>query len=161
MTHSSPRLCALRSLLLSLVAFCLAFSNPASAEDKRTANLTAADDVRVAATKAADREKLTEIFSDDLRYAHSSGTVDTKQSYIESLTSGRTKYLAIDYEERAFTFPAPKVALMTGRAHVKVANATGDVDMVLSFLSVWREENGKWRFLAWQSCKLPSPTAAK
>jgi len=149
----------MRSLLLTLVAFCFAVSNPASAEDKRTANLPAADDARVAATKSADREKLAEIFSDELRYAHSSGTVDTKQSYIESLTSGRTKYLTLDYAERAFTFPAPGVALMTGRAHVKVANATGEVDMQLSFLAVWREENGKWRFLAWQSCKLPAPVA--
>jgi hypothetical protein len=150
----------MRSFLLTLVAFCLAFSPCVRAEDARTAALTVADDARVAATKSADHEKLTAIFSDDLRYAHSSGTVDTKQSYIESLTSGRTKYLTLDYEERAFTFPAPGIALMTGRAHVKVANASGEVDMVLSFLAVWREENGKWRFLAWQSCKLPAPTAA-
>ena len=151
----------MRSLLLSLVAFCLAFSNPASAEDKRSAALATADTERVAAMKSADREKLAAILSDDLRYAHSSGTVDTKQSFIESLTSGRTKYVALDYEERAFTFPAPGIALMTGRAHVKVANATGEVDMLLSFLSVWREENGHWRFLAWQSCKLPAPAASK
>ena len=146
----------MRSLLLALIAFCLAFSPSIRAEDARAAVLATADDARVAATKSADREKLAAIFSDELRYAHSSGTVDTKQSYIESLTSGRTKYLTIDYEERAFTFPAPGIALMTGRAHVKVKNATGEVDMMLSFLSVWREENGRWRFLAWQSCKLPA-----
>ena len=29
------------------------------------------------------------------------------------------------------------------------------MDAVLSFLAVWREEKGQWRFLAWQSCKLP------
>jgi len=147
----------MRSLLLSLVAFCLAFSNSASAEDKCSANLAAADTERVAAMKSADREKLAVILSDDLRYAHSSGTVDTKQSFIESLTTGRTKYVALDYEERAFTSPAPGMAMMTGRAHVKVANATGEVDMLLGFLGVWREENGRWRFLAWQSCKLPVP----
>ena len=151
----------MRSLLLSLVAFCLAFSNPASAEDARAATLAAADTARVAAMKSADREKLAAILSDDLRYAHSSGTVDTKQLFIESLTTGRTKYVGLDYEERSFTFPAPGVALMTGRAHVKVTNATGEVDMVLGFLGVWREENGHWRFLAWQSCKLPAPAAAK
>ena len=54
-----------------------------------------------------------------------------------------------------------KAAIRFLRAHVKIANATGEVDMLLSFLSVWREENGKWRFLAWQSCKLPAPAAAK
>lgn len=150
----------MRSLLLSLVAFCIAFSNPVSAEDKRAATLAAADTARVAAMKSADREKLAAILSGDLRYAHSSGTVDTKQSFIESLTAGRTKYVALDYEERAFTFPAPGMALMSGRAHVKVTNATGEVDMLLGFLGVWREENGHWRFLAWQSCKLTPPAAA-
>ena len=151
----------MRSLLLSIVVLCLSCVPCIRAEDARTAALTAADDARVAAMKSADREKLAALLSDDLRYAHSSGTVDTKQSYIESLTSGRTKYLTLDYEERAFTFPTPKIALMTGRAHVKVANATGEVDMQLSFLSVWREEDSKWRFLAWQSCKLPAPAAAR
>lgn len=151
----------MRPLLLTLVAFCLAFSPCIRAADARTAALTTADDARVTATKAADREKLAEILSDDLRYAHSSGTVDTKQSYIEALTSGRTKYLTLDYEERAFTFPAPGVALMTGRAHVKVVGAAGEADMLLSFLSVWREENGHWRFLAWQSCKLPAAAAVQ
>ncbi len=150
----------MRSLLLSLVAFCCAFSNPLSAEDTRAAALTAADSERVAAMKTADREKLTGILSEDLRYAHSSGIVDTKQSFIESLTTGRTKYVALDYEERAFTFPASGVALMTGRARVRVANASGENDMLLGFLGVWREENGHWRFLAWQSCKLTPPAAA-
>ena len=158
-TMNSQSVLSLRSFLYAIAAFCFASIPSLRADDVRTARLTADDDARVAAMKAADREKLTAIFSADLRYAHSSGTVDTKQSYIESLTSGRTKYLTLDYEERAFTFPAPGIALMTGRAHVKVANATGEVDMQLSFLSVWREENGKWRFLAWQSCKLPAPAA--
>ena len=151
----------MRSLLFAIIALCFACVPCVRADRLPNCALEAADTVRVAAMKSADREKLAAILSDDLRYAHSSGTVDTKQSFIESLTTGRTKYLAIDYEERAFTFPAPGIALMTGRAHVRVANATGEVDMQLSFLSVWREENGKWRFLAWQSCKLPAPAVAQ
>ena len=149
------------SLLLSIVALCLVCVPCGRAQDPQTVRIVAADMERVAAIKSADREKLEAILSDDLRYAHSSGTVDTKQSFIESLSTGRTKYLGLDYEERTFTFPAPGIALMTGRAHVKVANATGEADMMLSFLSVWREENGKWRFLAWQSCKLPAPAVAQ
>jgi hypothetical protein len=47
---------------------------------------------------------------------------------------------------------------MSGRAHVKAVTANGEMDGVLSFLAVWREENGHWRFLAWQSCKLPPVT---
>lgn len=115
----------------------------------------AADEARVAAMQSGNREKLDAIFSDELRYAHSNGIVDTKKSFIEILAAGKTKYLGYDYEEQNFTFPAPGIALMTGRAHVK-ADAGGTImDGVLSFLAVWREEKGHWRFLAWQSCKLP------
>jgi len=103
---------------------------------------------------------LAAIFSDDLHYAHASGAVDTKASLTAALTSGRTKYLHLDYEERKFTFPSPAIALMTGRVHAQVGNATGGMDGILGFLAVWRQENGQWRFLAWQSCKIPPPPAA-
>ena len=128
-----------------------------AADDPRDAALAAADDERTAAFSAADKDKLAAILSDDLRYAHSSGAVDTKASLTEMLTSGKTKYKSFEYESRAFTFPAPTVALMSGRVKIKLAAAAGDIELYASFLAVWREENGKWRFMAWQSCKLPVP----
>ncbi len=132
-----------------------------AADDSQLAALTKADDARVAAMKTADREKLTAIFSDDLRYAHSSGTVDAKTSFIDVLATGKTKYVGIDYLDRQFTFPAPNIALMTGQARVQAITASGQMDSVLAFLAVWREEKGQWRFLAWQSCKLPPVAPAK
>jgi hypothetical protein len=128
-----------------------------AADDALLEKLRTADDERVAAIIAGDRARLTAIFSDDLRYAHSTGAVDDKASYTETLVSGRTKYTELKYEERNFTFPAPGIALMTGRTHINVTSASGLTDAVLSFLAVWREEKGQWRFLAWQSCKLPAP----
>jgi len=126
------------------------------ADESPVAALQAADDARVAATKAADAAQLEAIISEELHYAHSNGVVDTKDSFIELVTSGKTKYVAVDYEERKFTFPAPQIALMTGRARIVVQTANGGMDSVLNFLAVWRQEaDGKWRFLAWQSCRLP------
>ena len=119
------------------------------------AALQAADTARVAAMRAGDRAALSHVFSDDLRYAHSNGIVDSKASFIDVLTAGKTKYLGFDYEERNFTFPVPGIALMTGRARIKVESNSGQMDNVISFLAVWREEQGQWRFLAWQSCRLP------
>ena len=83
-------------------------------------------------------------------------TIDMITSFIDVLTSGRTKYLGIDYTKREFAFPAPGIALMTGRARIQAQSATGTMDNQLSFLAVWRLENGRWRFLAWQSCRLPA-----
>ncbi len=151
----------MNSKLLGLILLFTASLVPSpAAEDPRLAAVRAADDERAAATIAADKARLGAIFSDELRYSHSTGAVDTKASYSDTLVSGRTKYLLIDYQERNFTFPAPGIALMTGRAHIKSSSATATNDNILGFLAVWREEKGHWRFLAWQSCKIPPPTSA-
>ena len=126
-----------------------------AAENPQLAAVQTADKARVAAMQSGDRAKLEDIFSDELRYAHSNGIVDTKTSFIDILSAGKTKYVGYDYEEQNFTFPAPGIALMTGRAHVKAESEGKSMDAVLSFLAVWREEQGRWRFLAWQSCRLP------
>lgn len=132
----------------------LVLTTLSAAGDTRLDALQAADDARVAAVKAADSSALGNVLSDELHYGHSSGPVDTKASFIDSLVSGRVNYVAYDHEERNFTFPAPGIALMSGRARVKVVTATGGMDSLVGYLAVWREENGKWRFLAWQSCRI-------
>jgi hypothetical protein len=119
-------------------------------------SLKAADKARVDAMQSGNRAQLDRIFCDELSYAHSNGVVDSKASFIEILSTGKTKYLAYDYEERHFSFPAPGVALMRGRARIKAEAGGTLMDNVLSFLAVWREEQGQWRFLAWQSCRLPT-----
>ena len=85
--------------------------------------------------------------------------LDSKGAFIDLISSGKTKYLAYEYVDRKFTFPAPGIALMTGKARVKAETATGQMDSTLSFLAVWREEGGKWKFLAWQSARLQAPAA--
>lgn len=139
-----------------LATLSLLFAFQVHAEDHPSlAAVQAADKARIAAMQSGDREKLDAIFSVDLRYAHSNGIVDTKTSFIDILRAGKTKYVGFDYEEQNFTFPAPGIALMTGHAHIKAESDGKVMDAVLSFLAVWREEKGQWRFLAWQSCKLP------
>lgn len=119
--------------------------------------LRAADDERVAATLDADPARLDSIYSDELHYAHSSGTIDTKASFVESLTSGRSDYLSVDYVQRNFIPIGPGIALMQGRALIRVSSPEGPRVLDLNYLAVWREESGRWRFLAWQSSRNPAP----
>lgn len=144
-------------LFLTLI---LAIATLQAADNPTLAALRAADDERVSATLAGDRVRLLDIFSDDLRYAHSTGVVDTKSTLIDTISSGRLNYESIRYEERSFEVLVPGIAIMTGRAHVQVVTADGPIDTMLSFLAVWHEEKGKWRFRAWQSCKIPAQASA-
>lgn len=128
-----------------------------AADDPVIAAVRAADDARIAATKAADRAALDAAYSDDLHYAHSSGKVDRKASQIEGIVNGPNLYEAIEYPERTFVPAAPGIVLMKGRAlfHMKAKRDGSRLVNDLNYLAVWRNENGRWRFLAWQSCKNP------
>lgn len=120
----------------------------------------AADDARIAAMLAADATALGPLLSADLRYAHSNGTVDTQATFLDLIGSRRTRYIAYDLRERDVTFPVPGMALETGRADLEVETAEGRRTMTLAFLAAWRWERGAWRFLAWQSARLPPPDSA-
>ena len=151
----------MKSVLLHLFSILMLTLAPLRAADEpRLTALRAADDKRVGAVKAGDREGLAAILSDDLHYAHANGIVDTKASFIDALATGRLKYVEWKYQERNFSFPSADIALMTGRTRIKVAKAGTSAEVVLSFLGVWREEKGRWRFIAWQSGRVPEPSAA-
>ena len=138
--------------LLLAILFTLTCS---AAEHPELARVTAADDARVAAMLAPTREKLATLLSPELRYAHSNGQVDTKDTLIASLTDGSATYSKYAYQERTFTFPSPGIALMAGRFDVKAVVKGNAAESTIGYLAVWRLEKGEWKFLAWQSCKIP------
>lgn len=150
-----------RSLAL-LFVLCSAVLLRASDADVIAA-VRAADDERVVAIMAADVPRLNAIFSDELHYTHSNGKHDTKESYIASLVSRQTVYTGYDYQERVFRPVSPDIVLMAARVLIKAGNATTQNLNDLNVLAVWRNEGGKWRFIAWQSSKIPpaTPPAAK
>jgi hypothetical protein len=149
----------MKMLLPLLLACLLPFA--AAAEDPKVAALTAVDDARVAAMLKPSKATLDTVLSDDLRYAHSNGKVDTKASLTGSLLGGEAKYVSYKYSERSFKFPAPDVALMAGRLEVQAVVDGVSMTTGISYLAVWRLEQGHWKFLAWQSCKIPPATPAK
>lgn len=124
------------------------------------AAVRAADDERVAATIAADATRLGAIYSDGLRYAHSNGKIDTKASQIQGITTGGNTYEQFEYKERAFVPAGPGVVLMQGRVVIHMRNRAGHSAIDLNYLAVWREEQGRWRFFAWQSCRNAPPEEA-
>jgi len=149
----------MKTLLPLLLALLLPFA--AAAEDPKVAALTTVDDARVAAMLKPSKATLDTVLSDDLRYAHSNGKVDTKASLTGSLLGGEAKYVSYKYSERSFKFPAPDVAVMAGRLEVQAVVDGVSMTTGISYLAVWRLEKSQWKFLAWQSCKIPPATPAK
>ncbi len=152
-----------KSLLRLLALLVFTASALHAAEDKTIAGARAADDARVAATKAADTTRLAAIYSDGLHYAHSNGKVDNKATQLDGIAKSLQVYESIEYKERTFVPAGPGIVLMKGRAVFTMRPKDGSPKIIndLNYLAVWREEAGKWRFLAWQSCKNPPADATK
>ena len=151
----------MKNLLRLLPLLALFATTLGAAEDKLIAAVRAADDERIAATMAADRARLDAIYSDALHYAHSSGKVDTKASQIQGITTGGNKYERFEHKERTFIPAGPGIVLMKGRVLMAMSSSNGKLVNDLNYLAVWREEQGKWRFLAWQSCKNVPPAETR
>jgi len=130
-----------------------------AADSAEVAAVRTADDERVAAILAADAARLDAIFSDDLSYTHSNGQHDTKASYMDTLVTHKTVYRTYNYQTRDFRLVSPEIALMTARVFITSANNGNEVALDLSILAVFRKEAGRWRFLAWQSARMPAPAA--
>jgi ketosteroid isomerase-like protein len=107
-----------------------------------------------------DFAALERLLADDLVYTHSSGNVDTKAAYIDSLRSGKSKYLRITPEDLKVRTLGDLV-LIHGRGQfvleTMVNGQKGENPLHLSFLDVWQKKNGKWQMIAWQSTRILPP----
>lgn len=153
----------MKILLRLLPLLALLVTAVRAADAKMLAALRAADDERVAATLAGDRARLAASYSDELHYAHSNGQVDNKASQIEGVATSAASYDRFEYKDRTFVPIGPGIVLMKGRVIVHMTNKQSGQKIAndLNYLAVWREEKGRWRFLAWQSCKNPEQPAKK
>ena len=103
----------MRPFFLLLVLFAITASI-SSADEALTSTLIAADDKRIAAMQNPVEATLATTFSDDLRYTHSNGIVDTKATFLDILVSGKTKYLGYDHIENDNECKAPCVICQQG-----------------------------------------------
>ena len=123
-------------------------------EDAREAVLRAAEQSRFAAQVAADAGALGKLLDDGLEYVHSNGELDSKQSFIDSLTSGKRDYVStVATIETVRIFG--DVAVIRGKAKVTVADNGQSKDLHIGYTDVWLWKNDQWRMTAWRSARLP------
>jgi hypothetical protein len=101
-----------------------------------------------------DKAVLDKLTAEELSYGHSTGAVQSKQEFIEALTSGKSDFVSIDLTEQTV-----KIAGNAAIVRHILSGATNDGGkpgvVKLSVLMVWQERNGEWKLLARQAVKIP------
>jgi len=143
------------TLRILLVAAAMAASGASpGADDARTPGLRAAEIKRFEANVNADAKTLGQLLDDGLEYVHSNGELDSKQSFIESLTSGRRDYAKSEAEIESIRILGD-VAIIRGKAKVTVIDAGTSRDLHIGYTDVWVWKDGRWQMTAWRSARLP------
>jgi len=109
---------------------------------------------RWALTAGGDLDELEAMLTDDMNYTHSSTAVDTKAQFLDSLRSGRVRYISIEPEERTVRVYGD-TAVVQGVAHLLVKVPDRDIDVRLRFTEMYVKQDGQWKMALWHSTKVP------
>lgn len=101
----------------------------------------------------SDTATLEKLLADDLVYAHATGIIDTKKSYIAKIKERRQVYKSFEqhnpvvniYKDAAVTF-----------SHVRVTgtNQAGAFDDKIMLIHFWVKQNNAWRLAGHQTTKI-------
>ena len=116
--------------------------------------ILALEDKRYAAMIGGDWKTVQGLAHDQLLYTHSSAITDTKTTWLESMTSGKTKYKSASFTDRKVRMIGD-AALITGGAAIEAEINGQPRSLRLKFLNVWTKTSEGWKFVAWQSTSQP------
>ena len=120
-----------------------------------TSQINDLEDRRYAAMVDADLDALDELLSDDVMYAHSDATVDSKASYLELLRNGTLVYHSLEHTTEAVVSRPGVVVVggtMSGSIHMNGVAKTLNSRVA----AVWVAEGDRWRLLAFQPTRVPA-----
>jgi ketosteroid isomerase-like protein len=97
---------------------------------------------------------LDKVLSPDLVYTHSTGVIDTKDSYIGAQKKGDRRYDAVTpLETKAKQYG--DTGVVTGKLRMQGKTSAGPFDDTVLLTHVWIKQGGVWRLVAHQTTKLP------
>jgi len=99
-----------------------------------------------------DGPNLQKLVSDDLSYGHSSGKIEDKVSFVESLTSGKSDFVTLELSQQTIKV-VNDVAIVRHNLTADTNDNGKQSSVKLFVLLVWHKENGQWKLLARQAAK--------
>lgn len=122
--------------------------------DAEILKLGALEERRYAAMLAGDADVLNELLHPDLAYMHSTGELESKQSYLDTLRAGTSSYKAIRYDEQTIRIHGD-TGLVFHHLEADVVFEGNARHLDNRLLAVWVCDAGEWRMLALQSGPVP------
>ncbi|MBM3784937.1 MAG: nuclear transport factor 2 family protein [Acidobacteria bacterium] len=134
-------------VLLLTAAVCLA--QPPSKND-----ILALDKKWSDAIQKKDAATLDKLLTDNLVYAHASGVVDTKKTYIAKIKEGKQVYKSFEQRSPSVAVYGNDTAISFSWVHVTGTNPQGPFDDKIMMLHTWVKQGGAWKLAAHQTTRV-------
>jgi uncharacterized protein (TIGR02246 family) len=111
---------------------------------------------RQAAMLAADTTALKDLLAEDVVYVHSSGVVEGRTPYLETIASGKVVYAGIQLNIDEVRRLCSDAILLEGTTRMQTIQFGTAKALHNIFMMVWaRGNDGVWRMASWQSTVVP------
>lgn len=101
----------------------------------------------------SDVAAIDKLYDDRIVYTHSSGKVDTKQSYLAAIKSGATKYQSMTRDDIKVSV-YEHTAVVICHWSVRVIAGNNKTDMNARYLHVYVEQADGWKLVAHESTRI-------
>jgi hypothetical protein len=101
----------------------------------------------------ADKFVIENLIAKELSYGHSSGKIDTKTSFLESIITGASDYKTIDVANQTIAVSG-KVAMVRHTFNAEIITNGKSSMAKLGILLIWQKQYNNWVLLARQAFKL-------
>jgi ketosteroid isomerase-like protein len=138
------RMLALPALAVSLFGIVPAFAAAADAE-------AVAEKVEAfrKAQIAADAKALDALCAEELSYSHSSGRVEDKATFIANATSGKSKFVSLEYKDTAIRVVGPAAIVRFHWVGEQESVPDGKKSSTnLHILMNWQKQGPDWKLLS-------------
>jgi len=103
---------------------------------------------------SGDRTALQNIASEKLGYGHSSGKLEDRATFVETIASGRSDFVTIDLKNQIVKVSG-KIAIVRHELQAKTNDNGKPGEVHIGIVQVWQKEGKDWKLFDRQAYKLP------
>ena len=110
---------------------------------------------RFAAAMAQDTAALEQMLADELRYCHTTGAVDTKATLLETVRTGRIRWLEM-HPSGMVARVYGDVGIVAGEIHqtITVGGREDPIDLHIRTIDVYVKRDGRWQLTEFQASRI-------
>ena len=139
--------------ILSFILCMISFHLIAQSKDEKAVTAVV-EKLRVAMIDP-DRKALENLVSDSLSYGHSSGHIEGKKEFIESLVSGKSDFVTIDLSAQTISI-VDNIAIVRHNLNATTNDGGKPGSVKIHVLLVWEKTKNGWKLVGRQAVKLSS-----